>query len=110
MIWLVVLIGTGCTASTTIDAAKADARLDTLLDAAVRDENGELYRNAAIKVSMPGYEYEGAAGIARVDTGETMTVDHQFAIASVGKPMTAAIIYQLWEEGAFGPKGLDSTL
>ncbi len=101
----------GCTVnSPTINAEAANSRLDAILDAAVRDENGDVYRNAAIQISMPGYEYSGAAGIAREDTGELMTVDHQFAIASVGKPMTSVIIYQLWEEGAFGPAGLDTTL
>ena len=59
---------------------------------------------------MPGYTYTGADGVARADTGEMMTSDHQFAIASVGKPMTAVIIYQLWEEGKFGPRGLDATI
>ena len=39
-----------------------------------------------------------------------MTPDHQFHLASVAKTMTAALLLQLWEEGALGPCGLDATL
>jgi D-alanyl-D-alanine carboxypeptidase len=76
------------------------------------DSNGKISRNAVVRIEAPRYQFtwEGAAGIARVDTNEAMTVDHQFEIASVGKTMTAVVVLQLWEEGALGEKGLDATL
>jgi D-alanyl-D-alanine carboxypeptidase len=111
---LLLIIVMSCTACTTsaqgFDAESASGQLDAILNDFVRDANGEVYRNAAIQITMPGYTHTGAAGVARDDTGEPMTVDHQFVIASVGKPMTAVVIYQLWEEGKLGPNGLDATL
>jgi CubicO group peptidase (beta-lactamase class C family) len=87
------------------DAAQANRALDAALARSVVDEDGNVYRNAVIYVDAPNqnFAYAGAAGMARADTRESMTVDHQFFIASVGKPMTAVIIFQLWEEGAFLP-------
>ena len=112
---LILLVISGCVpqrSQKTFNAELARQRLDAALVRAVTDENGKIYRNAVIRIDAPdyGFTYEKAAGIARADTGETMTVDHQFTIASVGKTMTAIMILQLWEEGALGEKGLDATL
>ena len=94
------------------NAELARQRLDEAIIRAVTDENGKIYRNAVIRIDAPdyGFTYVNAAGIARVDTGEGMTIDHQFTIASVGKTMTSVVILQLQEEGALGEKGLDATL
>jgi D-alanyl-D-alanine carboxypeptidase len=113
---LAILIGTSCVSQSGsrphFNADLANRRLDEALTRAVTDENGSVYRNAAIYVDLPGqdFTYAGAAGIARADSGESMTVSHQFSAASVGKTMTSAIIYQLWEEGMLGEHGLDATL
>ena len=99
-------------ASKPFDADLAARRLDSALAEAVTGADGKVSRNAVIEIEAPGYgfSYAKAAGVARADTGEPMTPEHQFAIASVGKTMTAVIVLQLWEEGALGEKGLDSTL
>jgi D-alanyl-D-alanine carboxypeptidase len=108
------LLLNGCTISgrQSFNAEIATQALETALADSVTDENGETYRNAVIYVEAPNqnFVYTGAAGTARADTGEPMTVEHQFEIASIGKTMTAVIIMQLWEEGALGPNGLDATL
>lgn len=74
----------------------ARQRLDEALVRAVTDENSKIYRNAVIRIQSPEYDftYTGAAGTARADTDEAMTVGHQFTIASVGKTMTAVVIQQ----------------
>ncbi|HMB23395.1 MAG TPA: serine hydrolase domain-containing protein [Anaerolineales bacterium] len=112
---LVILLVSGCAMSKserTFNTKLARQKLDEALARAVTDENGKIYRNAVIRVELPDHNfvYTGAAGIARADTREEMTADHQFTIASVGKTMTAVVILQLWEEGALGEKGLDATL
>jgi D-alanyl-D-alanine carboxypeptidase len=45
-----------------------------------------------------------------VDTGEAVTVDHRFHVASVGKMFTATLVLQAAESGLFGPKGIDAQL
>jgi len=112
---LFILGASGCVpqrSQSKFNAELAKQRLDAALVRAVTDENGKIYRNAVIRIDAPdyGFTYVKAAGIARVDTGEAMTIDHQFTIASVGKTMTSVVILQLQEEGALGEKGLDATL
>jgi D-alanyl-D-alanine carboxypeptidase len=111
---LIVLVTSGCGGMSQggFDARKAEQALNAALQRSVTDENGQIDRNAVVYVEVPqeNFTYTNAAGIGRADTGEAMTVDHQFFIASVGKPMTATVILQLWEEGAFGKHGLDATL
>jgi D-alanyl-D-alanine carboxypeptidase len=91
---------------------RARGLLDEALARSVTDEDGTVRRNAVLHIHAPAqrFTYAGAAGVARADTGEPMTPDHQWFIASVGKAMTAVIVLQLWEEGAFGEEGLDATL
>jgi len=91
---LFVLVTSGCVtqkSEKTFTADLARQQLDAALVRAVTDEKGKIYRNAVIRIEAPEYDftYTGAAGTARADTGEAMTVDHQFTIASVGKTMTA---------------------
>lgn len=54
--------------------------------------------------------YEGAKGTAYYAKQAPMTTAHQFIISSITKAMVATVILQLWEEGHFGKKGLDSNL
>jgi CubicO group peptidase (beta-lactamase class C family) len=56
--------------------------------------------------------YAKGYGVADVETGEAVTVDHRFRIASVSKPITSAAIMRLVEDGelslddlVFGPGG-----
>jgi len=51
--------------------------------------------------SGPGFDWEGAAGLANVESGEPLTVEHRFRVASVTKPFIAATVLQLVDEGAF---------
>jgi D-alanyl-D-alanine carboxypeptidase len=65
-------------------------------------------RNAVVQVGdQSGRTLFGAAyGHAR--PGVPMTVAHRFHLASVTKPMTATLVLQLAEEGAFGVMGIDA--
>ena len=47
----------------------------------------------------PGFRWEGASGLADVKTGEALTQEHRFRIASVTKTFVAALALQLVEEG-----------
>ncbi len=51
-----------------------------------------------------------ALGQANADSDAPMTSDHTFHTASITKSMTATIILQLWESGAFGKNGLDTSI
>lgn len=66
-------------------------------------------RSAVVQVedAAGGVLLSRAVGSARV-TGEPMTVAHRFHVASITKTMTATVILQLWEEGAFARAGLDT--
>lgn len=109
-----VLLLSGCIpgASQQFEGLQAAAEINAALERNVRDADGIINRNALLFIDAPtvDFSYAGAAGIGRVDTKESISADWQFYIASVGKTMTAVIIYQLAEEGAFGDKGVDATL
>ena len=49
----------------------------------------------------PGFHWEGAAGLANVETEEPVTAEHRFRVASVTKLFIAAAVLQLVDEGAF---------
>jgi D-alanyl-D-alanine carboxypeptidase len=49
--------------------------------------------------SGPGYHWEGAAGLADIETGEALTPEHRFRVASVMKLFVAAAVLQLVDEG-----------
>src|SRR5204863_10009047 len=69
--------------------------LDAALDAAVA---GGLTGAVAVAAG-PGFRWEGASGVADVKTGEALTQEHRFRIASVTKTFVAALVLQLVEEG-----------
>jgi D-alanyl-D-alanine carboxypeptidase len=48
----------------------------------------------------PGFHWEGAAGLANVETEEPLTAEHRFRVASVTKLFIAAAVLQLVGEGA----------
>jgi len=87
-------------------------RLDRLTaDLLAIGAGDERVHSAVVAVDWPGHgRAAAAAGIARQDSGAPMRVDTQFHIASVGKPMTAALILQAAEEGRLGPAGVDTPL
>jgi CubicO group peptidase (beta-lactamase class C family) len=107
---LMALIVSSC--AHTFDPAAVKAELDAALQKSVTTENGEINRNALLYINAPqdNFVYAGAAGLGRADTGEPMSIEHQYILASVGKTMTAVVILQLMEEGLLGPNGLDATL
>jgi D-alanyl-D-alanine carboxypeptidase len=76
-------------------------RLDDQLAAIV----GDGLPGAVVFAAGPGFEAEGAAGLANVATGEPMTVDHRFQIGSVMKTFAATIVLQLVDEGALDLDG-----
>jgi D-alanyl-D-alanine carboxypeptidase len=56
---------------------------------------------AVAVASGPGFQWEGAAGLANVETEEPLTVEHRFRVASVTKVFIATTVLQLVGEGAF---------
>lgn len=69
---------------------------------------------AAALAVWPDGRWEGAAGLANVETGAPMTTAHRFPIGSVTKTFVAAVVLQLVAEGQLdldGPAGdLDVTV
>ena len=76
--------------------------LDAALDAAVADGLTGVVAVAA----GPGFRWEGASGVADVKTGEALTQEHRFRIASVTKTFVAALVLQLVEEGTLELDGV----
>jgi D-alanyl-D-alanine carboxypeptidase len=60
---------------------------------------------AVAVASAPGFHWEGAAGLANVETGEPLTVEHRFRVASVTKLFFAAAVLQLVDDGALALDG-----
>lgn len=113
--WIRRGIASGCAASTLVfgaavsgasardgcfsaDQAAASAR--EILDRALRQPD---IVNSTMLGQSPsdGFFWAGAGGIADPETGERMTPESQFRIASITKMMTAAVVLQLTEEGFF---------
>lgn len=96
------------TTSPVSNSRQAAAEIDAALNRAVLNRS----RHVLLSIDAPFIDltYRGAAGLARVDTKEPITADWQFYTASVSKVMTAVIIHQMAEEGAFGPRGVDAPL
>ncbi len=87
-------------------------KIESLTRRLVEDEaaNGRV-RSAVVAVEWKGRgRAAAAAGVARADSGAAMTVRTPFHIASVGKPMTAALIFQAVEENRLGAEGVDARL
>jgi len=84
-----------------------DALVDDLLQQAPH-----VSHSAVVCIESPKHQfrYAKALGQARPDSGEAMTLEHGFHWASIGKTLTATLILQLWEAGAFGDEGLDRPL
>jgi D-alanyl-D-alanine carboxypeptidase len=55
---------------------------------------------AVVLAADPSSTWEKAAGVADLSTGETMTPEHCFQIASVTKLFTSTVVLQLVDEGA----------
>jgi len=72
-----------------------NARLQSLIDAAVR--NG--LPGVSLRIKGPGIDFQGAAGVADLITGEALTTNHVMYTASLGKTFTATIALQLCDEG-----------
>jgi len=74
--------------------------------------NVDAIKNCILEISIPrlNFEHHINLGQARADCEAPMTPTHQFHIASITKTITATLILQLWEKGAFGSKGLDVSL
>jgi D-alanyl-D-alanine carboxypeptidase len=73
---------------------------------------GDGVAGAAVRVeqlSTGELLFESAAGDLR-QGARAMRADDRFHLASIAKTMTAALVLQLAEEGAFGKEGLDATL
>ncbi len=92
-----------------MSAAALAERIDALV-AALPQPGG--VRGAVVRVEVPsmGFEHASASGLGRADTGEAVTVDHRFHVASVGKMFTATLVLQAVEAGLFGPNGIDTAL
>jgi D-alanyl-D-alanine carboxypeptidase len=69
--------------------------LDAELDAVV----GGGLPGAVVVAVGPGFHWEGASGLADLKTGEALTQEHRFRIASVTKTFVAALALQLVDEG-----------
>ena len=60
--------------------------------------------------ARPGFRWEGAAGIADIESGEPLTPEHRFHVGSVTKLFIAAAVLQLVHEGALALDGDASPL
>jgi D-alanyl-D-alanine carboxypeptidase len=76
-------------------APPQDIRLQSLLYSAVR----EGLPGVSLRVEGPGIDFQGAAGVADLVTGEPLTTDHVMYVASLGKTFTATVALQLCSEG-----------
>ena len=76
------------------------------------EQNPAAIQNLVFEIAIPSLNFLHpiALGRARADSDVPMTPAHLFHIASITKTMTAVLILQLWENGAFGSKGLDVSL
>ncbi len=114
----VVLMISGCAGDQTNpprspEAIEAglDEIMENLIDGQYFDSAWQG-KSAVLKIdrSTDDFHYEKAVGTANYGSEAAMTVDHQFMISSITKTFVATLVLQLWEEGAFGENGLDSTL
>ncbi|MEQ1608031.1 MAG: serine hydrolase domain-containing protein [Hyphomonadaceae bacterium] len=78
-------------------AQPATAPIDNALRSAV--ERGEVPGVVALVTNREGVLYQGAFGVAHVDTKRPMAVDSMFRIASMTKAITSLALMQLVEQG-----------
>lgn len=89
-------------------AANASATPESVVDAFFEDVIRPGQPGAAVLVAHNGrIVFEKAYGLADVETGKALTLDSRFGIASITKPVTAAAVLKLEEEGRLS---LDDTL
>jgi len=88
----------GAVARTDAATPPDNARLQVMLDAAV----GEGLPGVSLRVKGPGIDFQGAAGVADLITGEPFTPNHVVYAASLGKTFTATVALQLCEAGRLG--------
>ncbi len=81
-------------------------KLQVLVDSMIDIQSEDPIHNAVLLVECPRIKWKGAAGMAD-GREETMTADHKFKIASIGKTFTATLVLQLIEEGYLN---LDDTI
>ncbi|MEO0565678.1 MAG: serine hydrolase domain-containing protein, partial [Chloroflexota bacterium] len=87
-----------------LPAFGAVAAQETFVDDALLEEIATFYAEddgpgVVVFVDDNGETFSGAAGVADLDTGEPITVDAQFRIGSVTKPMVSAVLLSLVETG-----------
>ncbi len=93
--WLVTI--------TAVLVSSLDDQLNAVVDTGVP--------GAVAAVAGPGFVWEGAAGVADVETGTRLTPAHRFRIASVTKIFVATVVLQLVGEGALDLDGeVDSVI
>ncbi|MEY4175020.1 MAG: hypothetical protein RI900_2185 [Actinomycetota bacterium] len=68
--------------------------------------------SAVMRLEVPrlGVAHSAAAGVARADSGRPARIDDRFHVASVGKTFTATLITRAAAQGAFGERGVDTSL
>jgi D-alanyl-D-alanine carboxypeptidase len=90
---------------------KLQSLLDRLVPALLTTGDDAIL-NAVVVVENPklGLRAAAAAGKMRDDSDTPMQVDTQFHIASIVKPMTAALIFHAAEQGKLGSAGIDTKL
>lgn len=97
--FLLALIITGCSPSQKQkDVKDISEKLQNLVNSMIDAESEDPIHNTVLLVECPKIKWKGAAGMAD-GKNETMTADHKFKIASIGKTFTATIVLQLMEEG-----------
>lgn len=75
-----------------VDTAKIDALLKGLHDR-------EVFNGALLAADSGGIRYAGAHGLADFNTGSKLDADSVFELASLSKPLTAAGVMLLREQG-----------
>lgn len=91
-----VAVLAGCSIPAAV-APPATAPIDNALRSAV--ERGDVPGVVALVTDRNGVLYQGAYGVADVDTRRPMAVDSMFRIASMTKAVTSVALMQLVEQG-----------
>jgi len=89
-------------------AAQFADQCQTLLNSSLSQEANIHGLLMGVESPSRNLKWFGAAGMADPNTGEVMTSEHPFRLASVGKTMTAATIQILADEGKLGLDDLAS--
>ncbi len=96
---LVVILASCATAQPPVDRVEAIGELMT------RYEQNGLFSGAVLVAEGGEVLFEGAFGHANREWMVPNTVDTRFRIASISKPFTMALVFQLHEEGILDLKG-----